>query len=132
MSYGWLLRAISRFRTLEEPPVGHLCINFIIDVHLNHGTVVSKGPECEGCALCSEPPPSLSGPGVLDDAMARLKTVCDVLDRVFRYMCPLLRKLKIPCKIKICRCAQLDPDIWEPRLRTWFPESMKYLYAYGV
>ncbi|EED84253.1 predicted protein [Postia placenta Mad-698-R] len=48
----------------------------------NHGTVVPKGPKCEGCALHHRSHCPSTGPKVLDNIMARLKTVCDVLDRV--------------------------------------------------
>ncbi|KAF9806990.1 hypothetical protein IEO21_08415 [Rhodonia placenta] len=117
MSYGWLLRAVSRLLKPEGPPITSLTLHFIIDVHLSHGNIVPKGPECEGCALHPMLPRSLSGPGVLDNIMASLKTVCDVLDRVL----PKRGEFYFWVKIEICCCAQFDPDFWKPRLRTWFP-----------
>lgn len=121
MSYGWLLRAVSRIPTPEGPRIQYLDLHFNIDVHLSHGNIVHKGPECEGCALHPTLPRSLSGPGVLDDIMASLKTVCDVLDRVLRKS----GEFYFWVKIEICCCAQFDPDIWKPRLRPWFPKIRK-------
>lgn len=75
MSYEWLLKVISHLRTPEGPAIEYLRIDFIIDVHLSNGAVVSEGPECKGCALHPMPTRPLTGPGVLDDIMASLKTV---------------------------------------------------------
>ncbi|KAF9804060.1 hypothetical protein IEO21_09468 [Rhodonia placenta] len=113
MSYEWLLKVISHLRTPEGPAIEYLRIDFIIDVHLSNGAVVPEGPECKGCALHPMPTRPLTGPGVLDDIMASLKTVCDVLDRA-------LWNIR---DIQICCCAQLDAGIWMPRLRTWLPQS---------
>ncbi|KAF9806989.1 hypothetical protein IEO21_08414 [Rhodonia placenta] len=115
MPYEWLLRAISPLQAPEGPLIHTLRIDFIIDAHFSHGNIVSKGAECEGCVVHSQPARSFTTPKVLDDIMARLKTVCDVLDRV-------LWNIR---DIQVCCCAPLDPGIWMPRLRTWFPKSRK-------
>lgn len=126
ISHGWLPRVVSSLVTSERSltNLNDLSIDFVIDVHLSHGNIVPKGLECEGCALHPELPLSLSGPGVLDDIMAKLKTICDVLD------CDLVNNPRIipppfqlSVNIRICCCAQLDPCIWMPRLEAWFPKS---------
>ncbi|EED80467.1 predicted protein [Postia placenta Mad-698-R] len=115
MYYGWLLRAISRSRTQKSGSSRRLRLDFIVDVHLRHGTVVPKGPECDGCALHPKPTQSFTGSGVLDDIIASLKPVCDVLDRVLWNIRDRQTLFKL----------HLDPGIWIPRLRTWFPKSRK-------
>lgn len=128
MPYGWLLRAISHFRTPKGPLLQDVSIDFIIDVHLTHGHIAPKGPECEGCALHTKPIRPITGPGVLDDIMASLRTVCDTLDRILwniRDKRPLLWGFNLNVKIHICCCSQLDSGIWMPELRTWFPKSRK-------
>lgn len=89
---------------------------FLVDVHIDNGSVVEHGPGCDGCVLHVTQPSG--NKGITEEMLKQLLPICRRIDR---FLSRIRVLFYVDVGVFLCPCTDLDLSIWYGATGKWFP-----------